>query len=407
MDDLCPSLTLSFRLPGVIRPGIYDLYLEMFDTTVKVGEIAYRLQNQEGLRLPNYPPMQIGAAVTRDSQLFVGVKAGQAPTESNRFLMPSGLEIYDITIADSPVRLAQLETDFPVTGLALLDDTAYLAAGEDGLVVVDVADLENPLRVNDYPVPGQRATDVAIDPATRILAMSVANDLGTGFVRFFSLDDSELEPPYGAIAFNSGDLLGQPVDVQWQGQSLFVLLNTEGSLRILRFDDLGGARSYSIFEVDRELPGDISAASFVVQYDQIVISTGREYLVMQADGAGGYQTIYWQDSAADYDYSEIFSNDGSLFLGTPTGADIVASADLALTDTRPASGARIGRSDVIRLQFNQLINTDGALLGQSIRLLDETQQPLDPATYNLEGINTLQGGFVNPILNSLMGKPLV
>ena len=97
-----------------------------------------------------------------------------------------------------------MPTDHPVTGLALLDDIAYLAAGGDGLVVVDVSDLANPLRLNDYPVPGQQATDVDIDSASRVLAMAVANDLGTGFVRFFDLNSTELDPPYARDRLQPG-----------------------------------------------------------------------------------------------------------------------------------------------------------------------------------------------------------
>ena len=63
---------------------------------------------------------------------FVGVKDGVPPTADNRFLMERGLEIYDVGIAERPVRLSQLETDGRVTGIAVLGDEAYLAAGAAG-----------------------------------------------------------------------------------------------------------------------------------------------------------------------------------------------------------------------------------------------------------------------------------
>ena len=104
--------------------------------------------------------------------------------------------------------------------------------GENGLAIVNVTDLAEPLLVNSYPAPGYHATDVAYEEGTNILAMSVADDLGKGFIRFYDLASDSLNPPFGYnnIVFSEGDLLGQPIDIQWLDGKLHVLLKREKQL---------------------------------------------------------------------------------------------------------------------------------------------------------------------------------
>src|SRR5690606_23646939 len=109
------------------------VYLLQSGIETRVGAISYSLGEGRGISLPNYPPMSIGAAQVRGELLYVGVKDGAPPNGTNRFLMTSGLEIYDISIWDRPVRLSQLPMPQPVTGLEVDDGLAYLASGADGL----------------------------------------------------------------------------------------------------------------------------------------------------------------------------------------------------------------------------------------------------------------------------------
>ncbi|VAW50557.1 Alkaline phosphatase, partial [hydrothermal vent metagenome] len=393
-DDVVTLKQFKFQLPGVVFPGIYDVYLSMVDGEAYIGEFSYRLDNGSSIGLPNYPPMVMGGAAVRNTNLFVGVKEGANPTDENRFLMTSGLEIYDIAIQDRPIRLSQLRTEQPVTGIALLDQNAYLASGRDGLVIVDISDRENPLRITNFPVSGHIATDVDIHPVDKTLAMSVANELGTGYVRFFDLTDNELEPPYGSITFIEGELQGQPVDVQWLGNELYVLLKRDSQLYIVVFSDLGGLRNFQIHAVNRGTVDGITDASFVVQYGQIVLSVGNEYIIMQKDNTGTYNVIYWQDALTQSTYLDVFSNQGDIFLGGSRGVEQVSTLNLALTSISPAAGQIISKQDVIRLQFNQLINTDATNISAAIQILNATQAPLSENDYILEAINTLNGGYV-------------
>ncbi len=148
-DNVETQRAFSFVLPGVIDPDIYDVFLRIpsgaATREIKVGSLSYTLPQGLGILLPNYPPMQIGAAQVVGDRLFVGVKAGAQPTSSNRFLMTAGLEIYDIGLWERPIRLSQLRLTEPVLGLEVLDSLVYLANDHDGVRVVDANDLSKPL----------------------------------------------------------------------------------------------------------------------------------------------------------------------------------------------------------------------------------------------------------------------
>lgn len=392
-DDVKRLNTFEFRLPGVVKPGRYDVLLDMAGKEVKVGEFSYALESGREVDLPNYPPMQIGGADTVGDTLYVGVKAGSKPTEENRFLMETGFEIYDIAIWDRPVRLSQMRTTQPVTGVAVYGGTAYLASGSDGLLVVDIHDPTAPITVTTQPVPGNKATDVAVNKATGVLAMSVANELGSGFVRFYDVHDPELDVPVGytTLVFAEGELAGQPVDVQWLNDQLYVLLNRGGSLHIAIFSGLGTANvTHTVQMIERGTGGSLDS-SFVVQYGQIAVSNGNQYIVLQETTPGIYDTIYWQDSKID----EIFANQGSLFVANEHGLVDTPAPELAVTAFSPASGSDITANELIRVQFNKLYNTDPLELANDIQITDVNGNAIPATAYTIEGINTLYGGYVD------------
>ncbi|MGD9164002.1 MAG: IPT/TIG domain-containing protein, partial [Chromatiales bacterium] len=396
-DDVKGLTEMRFRLPGVLPPDLlYDVYLSSAGKELFVGSFSYTLDAGRGIELPNYPPMVIGGAETVGDTLFVGVKAGSPPTEENRFLMQSGFEIYDIGIWDRPIRLAQLPTAQPVTGVATFGGVAYLASGSDGLLEVDIQDLSAPQIVRAFGVPGNSATDVAIHKGRSILAMSVANSLGSGYIRFFDLHDSELDAPsgYGTIALSQDELRGQPVDIQWQGDRLYLLLQRDEQLYLVIFDDVGGSRTHSIQVIDRAgAPDSLDEASFVVQYGQIGISNGEEFLILQPDDQNGFETVYWQ--AINSTGSELFLNQGGLFQAGSQGIKDTPTPNLAVTSITPPSGSDLTPSDVIRIQLNELFNTDEAELRSALTILDSLAAPLPANTYTLTGVNTLAGGYID------------
>src|SRR5690606_36508958 len=70
-DDVRTLRSFSFRLPSALAPKLYDLYLLMNGTEVKVGSLSYTLPGGRSIGLPNYPPQVIGGAYTRGDILFV------------------------------------------------------------------------------------------------------------------------------------------------------------------------------------------------------------------------------------------------------------------------------------------------------------------------------------------------
>ncbi|MCI2285228.1 hypothetical protein L3081_19930 [Colwellia sp. MSW7] len=205
---------------------------------------------------------------------FVGVKSGEEATAENRFLMPSGLEIYDISIWEQPIRISQLITDEPVTGIEVVDNLAFLANGKNGLAIVNITDLAKPLLIDNHPVPSHIATDVAYNTKTKVLAMSVADELGAGFIRFYDVTDDQLNPPtgYSSLIFNEGELRGQPVDIQWLNDKLYVLLKRDQQLHLVIFDNLSVAVTYQVHAIERGSVDNINDASLFVQYGQITVT---------------------------------------------------------------------------------------------------------------------------------------
>ncbi|MBL4672902.1 MAG: IPT/TIG domain-containing protein, partial [Arenicella sp.] len=346
-----------------------------------------------GIELPNYPPQQLGAAVVRDNILFAGVKLGADPSDENRFLMRSGMEIYDIGIWENPIRVAQMRTDKGVTGIAPIDNVAYLANGADGLAVVNITNLANPLMIKNYPVPGHSATDVDFNSQLQTLALSVADHLGSGFVRFYDLSDDFLSPPQGfnTIVFNDGDLLGQPVDIQWLGSELYVLLKRETDLYLAIFDDLP-SQTHRVQKVDRGVASSITNASMHVQFGQVAITTDNEMLVLQDNQQGSYETIYW--TAIQIPGAELFANVGGSFVATQGGVIDTPSPALVISEIRPTSGSTISKNESIRIRFNDLINTDETIVSSAIVLKDADGAIIPSSHFQIEATNTLVGALI-------------
>ncbi|HHO59355.1 MAG TPA: hypothetical protein ENJ64_03865, partial [Thiotrichales bacterium] len=205
----------------------------------------------------------------------------------------------------------------------------------------------------------------------------------------------EFAPPYNSLRFDEAALQGQPVAVQWLGDRLYVLLKRDQQLSVVVFSDLTGVRHYRIHPVAHAAVNDLTEASFVVQYGQIAVSMKDQYLVMQADEAGDYKTVYWQGAPGSRRYDDVFASNGGLFLGGSRGIEQVNVPALALTTALPAAGSAINRGQIIRLQFNQLINTGADELVAAIELFDSDSQPLDAADYSLSAVNTVNDGYID------------
>ncbi len=73
-----------------------------------------------------------------------------------------GFRIFDISNVASPLEIASLNTPYTIYDLAVVDDYAYLAAGDGGLRIIDVSDPSHPNPVGGYMCTDRCPADMAI-----------------------------------------------------------------------------------------------------------------------------------------------------------------------------------------------------------------------------------------------------
>jgi hypothetical protein len=385
-DDVRTLNEFRFWLPGVIEPDVYEVFLRIGNEEQYVSDFSYRLPEGEVIGLPNYPPMSIGATFAQDELLYVGVASGSASTESNRFLMSAGIEIYDTSVTARPIRLSQLSTEGAVTGLALSDEILWAAAGSQGLLQVSVQDPTAPLLLRSEAVPGYSVTDVALNQRHSWLAMAAASDLGVGFVRMIDTRSDYLAPPAGVtpIAFADGEMAGRPLDVAWHGDALYVLLQTANELKLVVIDDIYAPQDAQVQGLGMSASAN---ASLLVQHGRVLVSNNGELTVYQQDPSGVWLPSYWASVPAGS--GELAMQNGALLVAGKDGPQTINLVGLAVTAVTPANTKVLGVGDQIRIQFSALINTSSA--PASISLLDEDGNDISEF-FAIDAINSLQGG---------------
>ncbi|MCG8471537.1 MAG: IPT/TIG domain-containing protein, partial [Desulfobacterales bacterium] len=450
-DDVLDLSTIRFRMPKVLAPKLFNIFVESGTQLLSVGTYSYTVEGGRGIDLPNYPPMKIGAATSKAGRLFVGVKEGRNPTHHNRFLMKSGLEIYDISIWDRPVRLSQVRLSQPVTGVAVGENLAFLASGHSGLVVVGIHDLEAPHVLGTYPVAQNMATDVALDHASGILALSVAEGSKGGYIRFFDSRDPELDQPAGlqTLVLTGDQLGGMPLDITWHNGMLYTLLKKEGTLRMAIFDPDAGPNGVSVHHLGVSASSDVwHNYGFVVQYGQVVVTNGEEMAIVRQNEAGAYEKAYWQ-ACSDFQGDgnpgfELYNQQGSVFVSNGQGVTDTPAPIMAVTSVMPGFGSTLSTGKPVIIRLNRLIHTGTPAGGTPSEPKgddeesagDEDDDPYDPAdaitltltdgkgntselkrdAWTLVATNTLSGGeleivivddtLVNGKLDLLVSKSL-
>ena len=391
-DDVEDLSTFSFVVPSVTQPGIYQIILDVDGRETVIDRFSYTQENGLRIDLPNQPPHLLGGGVSRENQLVVGVRQGERANNNNRFLMESGVEIYDIGIWDNPVRLSQLTTTSPVNGLDVKGNLLAIAADASGLLLADLSNAARPLVIKEQAVAGHRATDAAISASDNTLAVSFVDDLGTGFLRFIDLYTQDLSPPLGlsTIAFSEGDIAGEPLDVQWQEDKLLVLLRQQGQLVLVQFNDPSNPSDRYVQTIDRGENASDHAA-FYVYFDQVLVSTGEELLTLRADENNVYQTVYW--SSTDLPSAAIIGNEHSAFISTVGGVENLSSQPFALT-TVERKNAVLAANEPLTLRFNNYINTNEDALSALVNIRNQSGELIDASHYTLEGINTVSGGLI-------------
>ncbi|MCP5078979.1 MAG: hypothetical protein GY951_13105, partial [Psychromonas sp.] len=393
-DDVVDLKTFNFILPTVEDIDLYNIYLRVpeGDTTKEfyIGDFSYTLEDGLGIQLPNYPPMKIGASQFVETTLFVGVKEGANPTYRNRFLMKSGLEIYDTSIWDRPIRLSQLPLNEPVTGLSVVDNIAYLANQKDGLAVVNVADTSQPLLLNRIDLPGHFAADLDINLQAGVLAVAAGNTLGSGYIRFFDITSDLLGPisGYDTINFSQQDglLNGVPLDIEWHQGKLYVVHLYDDQQYISVISSFAGQPTVNTHKIERS--DESESASLVVMDGLIALAVDNELLVFE-ESNDTLQLTYWQQTVPS---STLINNQGALFISNQDGVVISPIAYLALSDVTPEMGSSIAKKESINLWFNNHIDTSHA--DRVIQLTDAQGTAIDSTFYEVTSSNTLSGALV-------------
>ncbi|ASP40171.1 hypothetical protein CHH28_16465 [Bacterioplanes sanyensis] len=403
-DDVIELNTFRFRAPGVTYPGIYDVYAVMPSGSGTrehlLGQFSYSRGTGHEWDLPNYPPMQVGGADLAGEHLLVGVKAGESPTETNRFLMNYGFEIYDVTIPDRPVRRSQLSLTSPVLGVAHSGNVAFLAGDRAGLHIVDITNTSQPMVVNTERYSGLRATDVAIQHEQNILALAIADPIGGGYIRFMDLLDEDRLAPTGYPTLTFADeamdlqaLQGQPVDIAWQDGDLHVLHVQDQRLLLTVISGLGNGDRYQsqTSELVNHGHADLADYSMFVESGQVHVAMPTHHYVYEIDGSGHAEAIYWQQRERG---GELFAQQGQIYSSTENGFVEIRPHQLAVTSIAPVAGTTVSNGDNIVVQLNSLVDTSEESMQAAVSLAD-SQGSVDTSAYSVEGINTVNGALIH------------
>ena len=131
----------------------------------------------------------------------------------------------------------------------------------------------------------------------------------------------------------------------------------------------------------------------VVQHGQITVTSAGQRIVYRAGADGKFGASYWD--ATESSSAELVVNGGGLFVAGSDGVVDSRSPGLVVTNITPNNGTRLGAGDSIRVQLNNLINTDANHLHNAITLSGGDGVPLAADQYTPTGINTLAGGYVD------------
>ena len=394
-DDVTSLRRIEFILPAVLTADIYEVYLRIPNAPedVFLTEFSYTLADGLSISLPNYPPMQIGASIQQEDLLYVGVKGSDTRSGNS---IQAGLEIYDISIWDHPIRLSQLELSAPVNGLALVDDLLLVANDVSGLQVFSVLDISHPFLLDQIVIPGHSVTDIDIDLTNQVIAVAATKPDGTGLVRFLDLasDTFSSLSTYPDILFvdDSGEpdaLYGQPTDLQWYQGKLYVLYQHQESAKLVVFDSFGNTPVYTVSPINGANGGSLNAASLQVMQGQIVITSESEILFFNLN-SGVLELVYWGD--LDQASAELSANGGGTMVAGGEGIVNVKNGSLLINDISPTFKSTVAAGESIVITLNNLIDIETAPF--AIELKDTTSGLLDISQYTIEATNNLSGSAI-------------
>lgn len=184
------------------------------------GNTLYIADNNAGLRLFNITapltPVFLGAAATAGTPVSVYVRGSRAYVAEGN----SGIEIFDVSDPSSPDLLASAAMTNARDVCVLVDGSsiyALVAKGEDGLLILDVTDVDNP-----FPAPvvvDKMDTDTTTSSEFTAVSVSVLSDkafVGMGADGILALNlENPLVPKeidHAITVSESSDIVAQAIN---------------------------------------------------------------------------------------------------------------------------------------------------------------------------------------------------
>jgi len=134
--------------------------------------------------------------------------------------LDTGIAIYDVSDASTPLLVSHLDLRSPAFDVAVEGGVAFVANGESGLAMIDVANPASPRLLGRLPTPGTRA--VAVQAG--IAYLGEASDRATGIFGLRTVDVAQPALPVelGFVALANGAL-----DVVVAGSTAYVAIGSE------------------------------------------------------------------------------------------------------------------------------------------------------------------------------------
>ena len=149
--DVVDASHLRFTVPVADDSGLASITIERPGAPAEnLGLFAYDAAVGDRVTFPGYPPRRVSELEIRGNTWFLASDAA-----------PWGLDVFDVTVVERPLRLGSLVTDGPAHGLAVRDELAFIAADSAGVSVVDVSSPAAPFEVARL-LPGSISTDVLV-----------------------------------------------------------------------------------------------------------------------------------------------------------------------------------------------------------------------------------------------------
>lgn len=108
-----------------------------------------------------------------------------------------GLQIYDVSNPDAPIRLGTYNTPDRAFDVEIVDTTAYVADGEGGLQIIDISDPNAPTLIGSYNT-NTIVTTVAVQGNTVFLGDSTTDNQSVG-VHIIDISNPASPTPIGTI----------------------------------------------------------------------------------------------------------------------------------------------------------------------------------------------------------------